>query len=174
MKKLMTVLLPLFLIVVMSSLTTSSSGAAKTEQSPDALRESRHLTVYIDRLNLGPDGGEITVDPIQWYTGKEAEAVFAKFEPDAGIDGPPDGYYIVNEDERLERYPVAKNAQVLMQIYDRTGSVEDADISWNEPVSLEQLDRLLRQTDVFDVSLFPYHLTIENGQVTGIVQQYVP
>ncbi|RCX16715.1 hypothetical protein DFP94_11162 [Fontibacillus phaseoli] len=174
MKKLMTVLLPLFLIVVMSSLTTSSSGAAKPEKSPDTVRETQHLTVYIDRLNLGSDGGEITVDPIQWYTGEEAEAVFAKLEPDAGIDGPPDGYYIVNEDERLEHYPVAKNTQVLMQIYDRTGIVEDAEISWNEPVTLEKLASLLRYADVFDVSLFPYHLTIENGQVTGIVQQYVP
>lgn len=174
MRKLMTVLLPIFLVVVMSSLTTSSSGAAKTDKSPDAVRESRYVTVYIDRLELRPDGGEITVDPIEWYTGKEAEDVFAQLEPDAGIDGPPDGYYIVNEDDQLERYPVAPNAQVLMQIYDHTGNPEDVDISWNEQVSLEKLFSLFQNTGVLDVSGFPYHLTIENGQVTSIVQQYVP
>lgn len=174
MRKLMTVLLPIFLVVVMSSLTTSSSGAAKSDKSPDVVRESQNLTVYIDQLELRPDGGVLTVDPIEWYSGKEAEDVFAKMEPDAGIDGPPDGYYIVNEDDRLERYPVAANAQVLMQLYDHTGNPEDVDISWNEQISLEKLFSLFQNTGVLDVREFPYHLTIENGQVTSIVQQYVP
>ncbi len=174
MRKLMTVLLPLFLVVVMSSLITSSSGAAKPDTTSDVVRESRYFTVYIDQLNLRANGGEIAVDPIEWYTGEEAEAVFAKLEPDAGIDGPPDGYYIVNESDQLERYPVAPNAEVRMQIYDHTGIVEDADISWDERISLEKLSGLLRNTEVLDVSQFPYHLTIDNGQVTSIVQQYVP
>ena len=173
MKKIVTLLLPLFLIVVISSLTMSSSGAAKGEERP-IVPESQQLTVYINGLTLNGDQGELIVDPIEWYSGEEAEAIFAEREPDAGIDGPPDGYYIVNDDERLEHYPVAKNAEVRMQIYDHTGSVEDLDISWDEPISLDKLSSLLQHTEVLDVGMFPYHLTIKNGVVTSIVQQYLP
>ncbi|MOA24511.1 hypothetical protein D3C78_1451900 [compost metagenome] len=130
--------------------------------------------MYIDQIQLNAEGGEITADPILWYEGKEAEQAFAKYEPDAGIDGPPDGYYIVNEEEELKHYPLAKDAEVLMQIYDHTGNVEDIDISWNEQISLQKFIQLCGQTDLLDIRAFPYHLTIENGQVTRIVQQYIP
>ncbi|WP_334072316.1 MULTISPECIES: hypothetical protein [Paenibacillus] len=176
MKKWMKLLIPLFLIVILTSFTTtSSSGASRQESEPAAAApETRQLTVYIEALNTRADGTELTVDPIEWYTGKEAEAVFAKHEPDAGIDGPPDGYYIVNEDEALEHFTVAKDAKVLMQIYDRSGDPADADIVWNEPVSLNKFTSLFRGAQVLDPQVFPYHLSIENGVVTQIVQQYVP
>ncbi|MNV61925.1 hypothetical protein D3C71_1544520 [compost metagenome] len=109
-----------------------------------------------------------------WYEGKEAEQAFAQYEPDAGIDGPPDGYYIVNDDEKLQKYPLANDVEVLMQIYDHTGNVEDIDISWNEHISLQKFAQLFEHTELLDVRDFPYHLTIENGQVTRIVQQYIP
>ncbi|MEF2966820.1 hypothetical protein V3851_13340 [Paenibacillus sp. M1] len=175
MRKIGSVLLPLLLIIGISSVTAPGSEAAgpETPHSPPA-GESRQLTVYIDRLHLQANGGDIYVDPIRWYTGKEADDVFAKYEPDAGIDGPPDGYYIVNEDERLEHYPVAKDAEVRMQIYDHTGNIADLDIVWNEKVSLQQFGELLRHKEVLDLTLFPYHLTVENGRITKIVQQYVP
>lgn len=71
-------------------------------------------------------------------------------------------------------YPVAKNAEVLMQIYDRTGRIEDIQVKWNEPVSLEKFGRLFGDNDLIDLSRFPYHLTIEGGQVVRIVQQFIP
>lgn len=173
MKKIVTLLLPLFLIVVTSSLSMTRSGAAGTDPLPDG-RLSGQITVYIDSLNLKANGGEVTVDPIQWYTGKEAEAIFAEYEPDAGIDGPPDGYYIVNEEEERELLPVAKNAEIRMQIYDHTGKAEDLDIIWNESIDLAEFHSLFKRKDVLDIGQFPYHLTIENGEVVRIVQQYVP
>lgn len=174
MKKGFSVLLALFLVVVMSSLVTSSSGAADSSARP-AIPDKQQLTVYIDHLNLQNDGaGEITVDPIQWFSGEEAKAEFAKYEPDAGIDGPPDGYFIVNENELLLPLPVSKDAVVTMQIYDHTGDFADVDIHWNESISLSKLNALLSHTDVMDIRDFPYHLTIEDGEVTRIVQQYVP
>lgn len=176
MKKWMKLLIPLLLIVMLSSLNATSSSGASREQNerPVAAPESRQLTVYIETIDTRADGVELAVDPIEWYTGKEAEEVFAKHEPDAGIDGPPDGYYIVNENETLEHIPVAKDAKVLMQIYDRTGNPADADIVWNEPVSLDKFKSLFRGAQVLDPRVFPYHLSIENGVVTQIVQQYVP
>ncbi|MNW41439.1 hypothetical protein D3C74_185760 [compost metagenome] len=173
MKKILTVIIPLLLIVVMFSVATPSSRAAQPESQP-VVQKDEVITVYIDKIHLNAGNGEITVDPILWYEGKEAEQAFAQYEPDAGIDGPPDGYYIVNDDEKLQKYPLANDAEVLMQIYDHTGNVEDIDISWNEHISLQKFAQLFEHTELLDVRDFPYHLTIENGQVTRIVQQYIP
>ncbi|GGH32127.1 hypothetical protein GCM10008013_36340 [Paenibacillus segetis] len=175
MKKLIKVLMPLVLIVAMSSFLTPGLRAAQ----PDDIAVSQGaststLTVYIDQLNINKDGGTVTVDPIQWYEGEAAEVAFQANEPDAGIDGPPDGYYIVNDDEQLTRYPVAKDAEVLMQIYDRTGNLEDMDIQWNELISLEKFGEIFSHNELIDLSQFPYHITIKDGQVVRIVQQFIP
>ncbi|MNI68139.1 hypothetical protein D3C73_1238150 [compost metagenome] len=157
----------------MSSIATPNSRAAQPEYQ-SVVQQDEVITVYVDQIQLNAEGGEITVDPILWYEGNEAERVFAQYEPEAGIDGPPDGYYIVNDDEELKQYPLAKGAEVLMQIYDRTGNMEDIDILWNEHISMQKFAQLFGNTDLLDVRVFPYHLTIENGQVTRIVQQYIP
>ncbi|MNV77270.1 hypothetical protein D3C71_1706790 [compost metagenome] len=61
-----------------------------------------------------------------------------------------------------------------MQIFDHTGNIEDLDIQWNEAVTLQQFIDQFNKTDIFDLSQFPYHLTIQDGVITSIVQQYIP
>lgn len=172
-RKVLTIGLPLLLLVVMPSFAQSGSRDVGAEYRP-VNPQNEMITVYIELMELTADGGQITADPILWYEGQEAEQVFTKYEPDAGIDGPPDGYYIINEDGELASYPLAHDAEVRMQIYDRTGNAEDIDISWDEQISLEKFRALFDHTDGLDVRDFPYHLTIEDGQITRIVQQYVP
>lgn len=173
MKKLALLVMPLLLIIVMSSSMASNSEAAEPAYKPFIAKSGTQTeTVYIHELRSDKSGVHVVVDPIEWYEGEAAQKAFAKYEPDAGIDGPLDGYYIVNPDDTLAIYPVAPNAEVLMQIYDRGGV--DSDISWNEPISLEKFIHVFGQSDLFDLSNFPYHITIENGQITSIVQQYIP
>ncbi|WMT40784.1 hypothetical protein RE628_27385 [Paenibacillus sp. D2_2] len=173
MKKIALLLMPLLLIIVMSSSMVSNSEAAEPEYKPFVAKPGTQTeTVYIHELRSDKSGVHAVVDPIEWYEGEAAQKAFVKYEPDADIDGPLDGYYIVNPDDTLVTYPVAANAEVLMQIYDRGGM--DSDISWNEPVSLEKFIHIFGQSDLFDLSYFPYHITIEKGQITSIVQQYIP
>lgn len=131
-------------------------------------------TVYIN--NLVTNNGEVSIkaDEIEWYEGEEANEVFVEQEPDAGIDYAPDGYYIVNEEESSQTLKIADDAKVTVQIYDRTGNIKDIDINWNESISLDKFAELYGDTTNLDMSVFPYHLTIENGEVTRIVQQYIP
>lgn len=166
--------LPLLLIVAMPSFTVPGAAKPGTAAVSEPEQGPHAVTVYVNRLELGAPGGRLVADPILWYEGEEAAAAFAEHEPDAGIDGPLDGYYIVNDVKETVEYPVAKDAKVLMQIYDRTGRIEDIQVKWNEPVSLEKFSRLLADNDLIDLSRFPYHLTIENGQVVRIVQQFIP
>ncbi|AZK48878.1 hypothetical protein EIM92_05805 [Paenibacillus lentus] len=173
MRRWLAVLIPLALIVVMSSLGTSSSGAAEQEYTP-VERTSDTKVVYIEQLNTLADGNVLFVDEIEWYEGEEAEQAFLEHEPDAGIDGPPDGYYIVNEDIKLTSYRIAEDVRIFMQIYDRTGNIEDMDIRWNELVTMEQFKGIVQNTEWIDVKDFPYHITVKDGTVVQIVQQYIP
>lgn len=173
MRRWLAVLIPLVLIVAMSSLGTSSSGAAEqgyapVEQTPDT------KVVYIEQLNTLADGNELTVDEIEWYEGEAAEQAFLEHEPDAGIDGPPDGYYIVNKDTKPTNYKIAEDVRIFMQIYDRTGNIEDMDIHWNELVNIEQFKNILQNTEWIDVKDFPYHIIVKDGTIVQMVQQYIP
>ncbi|CAM4401089.1 hypothetical protein [Paenibacillus typhae] len=169
------VLLPVLVLLFLSLITTASTAGTRAEAQSGA--QTERLTVYIQELQKNADGSlKLTADPIEWYEGAEADRIFAEREPEAAaeIGGTPDGYYIVNDSETLSTYPVAANAAVMMQIYDHTGNLEDLDINWNESITLQKFTEEFAKTEVFDLSGSPYHLTIENGVVTSIVQQYTP
>lgn len=168
-------LLPVLVLLFLSLVTTASTPGTRVEAQGGAHIEQ--LTVYIHSLLPAADGKlTLTADSIEWYEGAEADRMFAEREPEsaAEIGGAPDGYYIVNDSGTLTAYPVADDAAVTMQIFDHTGNIEDLDIHWNESIRLQQFAAAFATTDVFDLSWSPYHLTIEDGVVTSIVQQYTP
>lgn len=167
-------LFPVLVLLFLSLVTTASTTMKTAEaQSSDHIQ---HLTVYIHALETNKGQTTLTGDEITWYEGAAADAIFAEREPEAAaeIGGVPDGYYIVNDSDSLTSYPVAPDAKVTMQIYDHTGNIEELDINWNEALSLQQFIDEFAKTDVFDLSQSPYHITIQNGQIVSIVQQYTP
>jgi hypothetical protein len=163
------------MIVVMTPLILSNTKASDYDQTLD-VKQSTEITetVYIHQLSNDASGMTMTMEPIEWYQGEAARRAFATHEPDADLDGPPDDYYIVNNNKPLETYTIAPNATVNMQIYDRTGQLEDIDIQENESITLNKFNKIFAQKDNLDLSNFPYHITIKDGQVTSIVQQYIP
>lgn len=151
-----------------------------TTQSPETSTEApeQTYTVFINSVEKDGNGGlRLETDRIGWYTGEEADKLFLKDNPDAEeeLGGAPDGYYIVNNDTTEVKMSVAKSAEVLMQIYDHTGSYEDVQINWNEPMSLDKFDAQYNNPmGLLDLSAFPYHITVKNGEIVKIVQQYIP
>lgn len=131
-------------------------------------------TVFVNRLYEQNGKWYINVDPVAWYEGEAANKVFAEQEPDSGLDEAPDGYYIVNSSEETKTYEVKPDAVVLMQIYDRDGNPEHADTNWNEQITVAKLAGLMNKTDVLNVADFPYHITVQHGKVTKVIQQFIP
>ncbi|MBW4085816.1 hypothetical protein [Paenibacillus sp. S150] len=173
-KKKSAILLPLLVLLFLSLVTTASTAGTRAEaQSGDKIQE---LTVYIHALESKNGHTSMTADQIEWYEGAEADRIFAGRDPEAAAElgGTPDGYYIVNDSDSLTSYPVAGNAAVTMQIFDHTGKLEDLDISWNESITLQKLITEFAKTDIIDLSQSPFHITVQDGQVTSIVQQYTP
>lgn len=138
------------------------------EQTPDM------ETGYIENVHKMNDHYLLSIDQVDWYEGEAAVQKFLEREADSGLDGPPDDYYIINDEETLHDLPIASDAEVLMQIYNRTGNVLEADIVWNEPISVDKFIDLLSTEDDLDIKGFPYHLTVKDGEIIRIVQQFVP
>jgi hypothetical protein len=130
-------------------------------------------TVFINNINETNGKTSLTADEIQWYEGEAANKQFRQHEKDAEVQEAPDGYYIVNDKINLQLLPISSNVQVFMQIYDRPGEGEPELIP-NESISLKQFKALFNQMDRLDLRDYPFHLTIKNGEVIKIVQQFIP
>ncbi|AWB46398.1 hypothetical protein DCC85_21000 [Paenibacillus sp. CAA11] len=176
-KKSITLLL-MFTLFAITSIQTSPNavGESTTPAASPAAGEEKVITAYINGLQQQNGEVTITVDPISWYQGEAANEVFRQLEPEgyAELGGTPDGYYIVNNTEEAIPYNVDSQAEVLMQLYDHTGNPLDAEVVWNEPVSLNKFTAIYNHDGLIDTASFPYHLTIKDGKVIKIVQQYVP
>ncbi|KOR89837.1 hypothetical protein [Paenibacillus solani] len=161
----------MMLLVLIMMTTVGVASSNQYEPVPDA---SNQEAAYINNLEIRDGKVYLEVDPIEWYEGEEANRVFREREQDPEMTEAPDGYYIVNDTEEQIELPVADDAEVLLQIYDHTGRYEDAQISWNQLVDLNKFINIYEKDDIVDMKWFPFHLTIEDGTVVKIIQQYVP
>ncbi|WP_438350060.1 hypothetical protein ACP8HI_05160 [Paenibacillus sp. FA6] len=170
MRKKSTLIMMIMMVVFLPFITSVSAvGYEPIQVKQDT------ITAYITMLEHKEGQLFIEADAIQWYEGEVASKVFLEREQETGdLDGPPDGYYILNDSEELATYKVSDNVEVLMQIYDRDGTYEGMDIIWNESITLNKFQSLFENNEFMDLSQFPYHLTIEDGVVVRIVQQYIP
>ncbi|SEK26505.1 hypothetical protein [Paenibacillus sp. OK003] len=167
------------MIVLATYLLTPANAEESTDSVQAFAKEaqaanSEMFTAYVDDIQHENGKSYLIVDKIGWYQGAEADKVFDQRNPDSGIDGAPDGYYIVNDSKEQEKVEVSANAEVLMQLYDRDGTVSGTTIQWNESVALSKFESLYDNTNILDLSVFPYHLTVQDGKVIKIVQQYIP
>lgn len=173
-KKKSAYVLPFVVLLFLSLITTASTVGTRVDAKVSDKAERQ--TVYIHSIHS--DNGKLSIlaDDINWYQGADADRIFADRNPEASVEvgGTPDGYYIVNDINTLNTYPVADNAKVIMQIYDHTGNINDLSIKWNEEITLEKFIDLFNKTNIIDLSQSPYHVTIEDGVITSIVQQYIP
>lgn len=161
----------LILVVLMMTTTVGLASSYSYEPVPQAANQQ---AVFIQSLDIRDGKVYLDVDPIEWYEGEEADKVFRERVQDPEMTEAPDGYYIVNDTEEHVVLPVDKQAEVLLQIYDRTGRWEDVQIAWNERVSLSRFTELYAKDELVDLKWFPYHITIKNGVVVKIIQQYIP
>jgi hypothetical protein len=129
---------------------------------------------YIDSIQQIDGKTYIHADFIEWYEGEAANVIFREREKDPEMLEAPSGYYIVNDEIDLQTFEVADDALVLMQIYNRTGNVDEADIVWNEEISLAKFVAEMLDTSEMNLEAFPYHLEIHDDRIVKITQQYVP
>lgn len=158
-------------MMILCSLCAGVTAASAVGYKQIVKKEVTHAA-YIETISSNKDSIYVDADYIEWFEGEEADRVFKEREPDAGIDHTPDGYYIINDNDKIRKLKISPEAVVLMQIYNRTGNIMDADIVWNEQITLSKFIDLINSDE--SLKDFPYHLVINDGVVVKIVQQYIP
>ncbi|WP_372633559.1 hypothetical protein [Cohnella sp.] len=162
------------LVAVLFGFMSFGSIQANTYEYTPVPKDENTRVAYVGAIYQEDGGYYADADFIEWYEGEAANAIFREREADSGMDEAPDGYYIVNDDTTVERLKLAPDAQVFMQIYDRTGDVAEADTVWNEQISLDKFLALLEDDSAMNLRDYPYHLSIVNGVVVKITQQFLP
>jgi hypothetical protein len=137
-------------------------------------RDSQTQASYIDQIYQADGQTYVKADFIEWYEGEAANKVFREREQDPDITEAPDGYYIVNDDKQLQTLRIASDVKIYMQIYNRNGNVVEANTNWNEEINVAQFVSLFSVNSEMNLKDYPYHLTIENGAIVKITQQFIP
>lgn len=150
--------------------TEAPATTAEPATSPPAgepvLADGRH-PVYLTGLDVAT--GTVEFDLIQFLGGAEAEEAYHRDNPDAPPGGPPNDYYIVNDNPRLRVLPVAEGAAVTV-------------LDWNAgfvPRSITFADLPAALADDLypdDGRLWPtpFWLTVEDETVTAMEEQFIP
>jgi hypothetical protein len=143
-----------------------AAPAAPTRASPPAtpvLADGRH-PVYLTGIDVA--GRSVEFDLIQFLTGDEADAAYHKDYPDQ--HHALNNHYIINDNPTLRRLPVADDVAVTV-------------LDWNATfrplvVAFADLPTELAARGLPRVPLGgnPFWLTVENGTITAIEEQYIP
>jgi hypothetical protein len=138
----------------------ASTAAGPATSEPVVLADGRH-PVYLKSVD--PDQPSITFDLIQFFTGDAATKAAAE---DNEESPPPNDYYIRNVNPRLRTLPVRADAPITVNVLaaQATGSATK-DVS----VTLAKL-----ATWFPNPGTPPFWITVEQGQVTKMAQQYLP
>jgi hypothetical protein len=133
-------------------------GPATTE--PVVLADGRH-PVYLKSVD--PDRHTITFDLVQFFTGEAATKAAAE---DGEESPPPNDYYIRNVNPRLRTLPVRDDAPITVNVLaaQSTGS-STKDVS----VTLAKLASYFPNPGTT-----PFWITVEQGQMTKVAQQFLP
>jgi hypothetical protein len=140
--------------------TASAPTSGPTNTQPVLLPDGRHPVLI---TTVDPDRPAITVDLIQFYQGEAATREAAK---DHQESPPPNDYYIRNTNPRLRTLPVTRDAAITTNTL-TAGYTGSATKTIRVPLDRLRIVLLGRNSP-------PFWITVQDGQVTRIAEQYLP
>lgn len=144
--------------------SVSPTGQPSTEPTGD-LKDGRYF-VYMKKIE-GGEGGPLllTFDLAYFYSGDEANAVAASRGDEVPV---PNDVYIVNDNPKTRRYPLA-SAVLVKYIPAGVSTLKMGDIG-----TFEQAVNGTAPTDYQDMRYTGWWIVITNGEIQSIKQQYLP
>jgi hypothetical protein len=114
----------------------------------------------------------VTFDVIQFLTGEEAIAAYEEDVPEDPDVGPPNDYWIRNVSSRLRTLPIAPDVAVTVVRLGRAERGRRRDVDAGRAAGPPRRRRPARPTVGWAWS--PFWLTVEDGVVVAIEEQYLP
>jgi hypothetical protein len=128
-----------------------------------ALPDGRHFG-FLAAVGAAQRPPRVVIDIARWFT--DQAAIDAAIED--GVRPWENGYYIRNEDPRWRIVEAGPASTVSLVVYPY-GDIEDA-----RTVSLARFAELFRTDEHSAFRGFPYWITVRDGTITAIDQQFIP
>ncbi len=130
------------------------------------IKDGKFFT-FIEKVTIKGDTSYIIADYAQFLTGKEA----ADAATAAGDESPPpNDYYILNVNEKLRTVPVASGVEVLLATLEGHFTVDGYPVTfsaWRDMINGDS-------SNFPRATMVPYWVTVKNGKVIKIAEQYLP
>jgi hypothetical protein len=113
-------------------------------------------------------------DQIEWLTGEEATQAMREDGLCGGTDvdcQPPNAFHVKGIGDRLHAYRLSDRVSITMQTLSHR---PDGSYKPEEPIGLERLRHLSCEDSTSHLRSVPYWITLRNGLVTSIREQYIP
>ncbi len=155
--------------VSIASTTESTVVGSVVEHLPDSTADSSGAEkAEVERLgyikNFDVKTGLVTFDPIEWVTDDNVTR-----KKELGLndkDGLPDGYYIYNPSKQTESLKLSKNCEIYIIFWNNMGVADEERL-----INQDGLVKRLKEASALG---YPYHLTVKDGQIIKMQEQYVP
>jgi len=157
--------------------TTTPETTATTAPGTPEIADGREFA-YVTAVTVTGKETVVTADYAQFLTGEEAD----RAAREAGVIGEgesvPNDFFIVNQNPRLRSIPLAADAPIAVQACFVDGecvtTVEVSVDQWVALVTGRQPDDLPEGFQWYGQGTLPYWLTIENGVIVDVEEQYLP
>ena len=126
--------------------------------------------------NLEEQAGfvNISFDQAEWFDGIEAEKAFREdglcADPEHGCEL-PNGFYIRDFDDETVSLQVSEQVVIVMQTLSHRS---DGTFNSDEKIDLDRFRKAYNSESTAHLRLVPYWITVKNGIVITIREQYVP
>lgn len=166
---------PIFLGSLMWIILSGCGLRLSTEtQVPAVTPGNVEVMGYIENLNARDGSLYITFDQAEWLDGAEAERAIREdglcADPEHGCE-PPNNFYIRNQDDETVVFRVSEQVVLIMQTLSH---LPDGSYNSDEMIDINKFRRVVRCACSSHLRSVPYWITVENGVVTAIKEQYVP
>jgi hypothetical protein len=151
----------------MTGPTALTGATGETGSTPPELEDGEHFG-FVEQVD--PSDGTMVFDLAYFLTGRAANEAAAEHGDEVPV---PNDYYIVNDNDRLRTLTLAENAELSL-------------LDWNHCCDERfdgDLETFARAIDegtfeaggfVYNGTLSPYWVTVHDGEIVRIEEQYLP
>jgi len=149
--------------------STAPTGATGETGTPPAELEDGEHFGFVEEVDAS--GGNLVLDLAYFLSGEAANEAAAERGDEVPV---PNDYYIVNDNPRLRTLILADDVELSLLDWNRCCDERfDGDL---ETFAQAIAEGMLEAADglVYNGTFSPYWLTVENGEVVRIEEQYLP
>ncbi|MBU1177588.1 hypothetical protein KJ903_00035 [Patescibacteria group bacterium] len=153
---------------------------SKQAETTETSAEPSQKIIVADEKALGyitkvydKDGKRyLDIDYIQWLTGEDAKQAMVE---DGLCESVADcvvtnDYHIKNQNSKIRTFEISTDTKIYMQTLD----IETKGINWDQEITYDIFKGLFATEVIEQQQYIPYHISIKDGIVIEIAEQYIP